>query len=365
MIKKHKSQLILSSIVILLPILAGLFLHNYLPDQLTTHWNANGEADGWSSKYYAIFGLPLILLLTHWICIFFTIKDPKNKEQSSKIFNMTMWIMPVISNVVCIFVYIVALGKDLNPSIIVCALLGLVFIIIGNYMPKCKQNHTIGIKVTWTLRNEENWYKTHRFAGHLWVIGGSILLVTMFMPMEKFIYVFLPMIFIMAFLPMIYSYCYYKKQLKNGTATKDDAKMTDSEKKFTKISSAIGIIVLVLAISVLFVGKFDISFNETSFSIDATFWDDITVNYSDIDTCEYRTLDDPNASSSRSFGYGSFNILMGEFKNNEFGTYTRYSHTSCDSCVVLTVNGKTLVLNGKNDEQTKQIYENIQNRLKN
>ena len=213
MIKKNKWQLIISSVIILLPIVAGLFIWNYLPEQIATHWGTDGEPDGWSGKSFAVFGIPLILLAVHWICIFFTAHDPKNKEQSSKVFNMVLWIIPIISLVVCGCAYAFALGNDVNIGMVVRVLLGIIFVIIGNYMPKCKQNYTIGIKVPWTLQNEENWNKTHRFAGRLGVLGGLLILATIFVPMEIFIYVLLPLILLMAFAPIIYSYLYYRKQM--------------------------------------------------------------------------------------------------------------------------------------------------------
>ena len=77
-----------------------------------------------------------------------------------------------------------ALGKEMNPALIVSLLLGFMFIIIGNYLPKCKQNFTLGIKIKWTLENEENWNKTHRFAGKVWFIGGFIMLLTAFLTIE-------------------------------------------------------------------------------------------------------------------------------------------------------------------------------------
>lgn len=359
MIKKHKWQLMISSIIILLPIVAGVLIWNYLPEQIVTHWNIAGEPDGWSGRSFTIFGLPIIILVLHWICVIFTARDPKNRNQSSKVFNMVLWLLPITSLLVCGFTYAIALGSDVNIGMMVRVLLGLMFLMIGNYMPKCKQNHTIGIKVTWTLRNEENWNKTHRFAGRLWVFCGLLLLATMFVSMEKNVYVFLPLMLIMAFAPMVYSYVYYKKQLKAGTAIKEEAVLTPSEKKTTKYSVAVGIVILAFAAVFLLTGKFEIRFDETSFTVDADYWNDVTVNYADIDDIEYREQDDSNASASRTFGYGSFNLLMGEFENDEFGSYTRYSYTACDSCVVLTVDEKILVINGNDEEQTKAIYDEL------
>lgn len=213
MIKKNKWQLMISSAIILLPMLAGLFIWNYLPEQIAIHWGFDGEPDRWSDRGFTIFVMPLTLLVLHWVCIFFTARDPKNEDQSNKVLSIELWILPIISLMVCGFSYAFALGIDVNIGMMVRVLLGILFVILGNYMPKCKQNHTIGVKVKWALWDEENWNKTHRFTGRLWVFGGLILLATIFVPMEYFMYELFPLILLMAFAPIIYSYIYYRRKL--------------------------------------------------------------------------------------------------------------------------------------------------------
>lgn len=360
MIKKNKWKLLVSSIIILLPAIAGLLMWNILPERIATHWGADGEANGWSTRAFTIFGLPLIMLVFHWICILVTALDPKNKNQSNKVFSLIFWIMPIISLTMCGTVYAVALGNADMMDLAVRVLLGLMFVIIGNYMPKCRQNYTIGIKITWTLRNEENWNKTHRFAGRVWVIGGVILLSTIFVPMEKIMWVLLACILILAFLPMIYSYAYYKKQLRAGNVTEEEGKATPLEKKSTAIALSVGIVILVLVGILLLTGDFEVQFGESAFTINTQYWEDATVRYAEIEKIEYRDQDDPG---SRTFGYGSLALLMGEFENHEFGSYTRYSYTKCDSCIVLTVDGKILVINGESEESTQDIYDELMKRL--
>ena len=362
MIKKHKWQLIVSSSIILLPIVTGLLMWDALPESIITHWNAKGEADGVSSKAFAIFVPTLILFLAHLLCIVVTMLDKRNKEQSNKVLGMVFWILPVTSLLINGAMYGAALGFDFDIDIIVRIILVLMFLVFGNYMPKCKPNSTIGVKVVWALRNEENWNKTHRFTGRLWVIGGLFLLVTLFVDMQKLGNIFILLLLLMAFAPMLYSYVYYRRQLKEGTVTKEDIVMNPSEKKTTKISVIIGVFILVLAMLLLFIGKFEVVFEETSFTIDANYWADATISYADIDTIEYREWDDPNASAGRTFGYGSFQLLMGEFENEEFGNYTRYSYIGCDPCVVLSVKGRILVINGTDEEQTQEIYNELLNK---
>ena len=208
MIKKNLKVLIVTSIVILLPILAGLFLWNQLPEKVPSHWNAAGQVDGWSSKGFAVFGMPLILLAAQWLCVLATAADPKSKNHSEKMLHLVLWIMPVITTVLHVVTYAVALGQPVRVEIVMPILLGLVFVIIGNYLPKCKQNYTIGIKIPWTLDSEENWNKTHRFAGRIWVACGFLMILTAFFDIFWLFFIFtIPMVFG----PLLYSYSLHKK----------------------------------------------------------------------------------------------------------------------------------------------------------
>ena len=210
MIKKNLKTLIITSVIILLPILAGLLLWNQLPDPMPSHWNASGEVDDWSSKPFAIIGLPLILLAAQWLCVLGTAADPKKNNHPQKILHLVLWIIPVLSVVLHTVVYLTALGYGVRMEVVMPVLIGVVFTIIGNYLPKCKQNYTIGIKIPWTLDNEENWNKTHRFAGWLWTFCGIAIMFTGFF---GGFWVFLPITLLMVFVPVLYSYLLHRKGL--------------------------------------------------------------------------------------------------------------------------------------------------------
>ncbi len=360
MTKQSKIKLIISSAVILLPVVAGVLMWNILPDSMVTHWNAGGEADGLSSKGFTVFVLPIIMLVMHWLCMLITMKDPKNKEQNSKVFDMLMWIMPATSLIMNGMVYAIALGYSTGVDVWLRVLLGLMFLIMGNYLPKCKQNNTMGVKVSWTLHSEENWYKTHRFTGRLWVAGGLLILATIFIPVEDIMWLFVAAVMIMGFAPMLYSYLYYRKQLQAGTVTKEEMKAGPYEKKGAILAAAIGVPALILAGVVLFAGSFEVEFNEENFTIQADFWDDLTVDYEKIESLEYREQDVPGA---RTYGYGSFSLMMGHFENEEFGGYIRYSYADCQACVVLRSEDKVLVINGEDEEATKELYEKLCERI--
>lgn len=210
MIKKNKWKLFITSFVILLPILYGVIVWNKLPEQIATHWGIDGNADGWSHRNFIVFALPIFMLVMHWFCVFYTSKDPKNKNQSNKIFRIVLWVCPSTSLFANGIIYTVALGKEIKLYFILSLLIGLMLIVIGNYLPKCKQNSTIGIKVKWTLENEENWNATHRFSGKIWVISGILLVAGSFLFRNISFYFLLCCVIIPAVSSGGYSYYYFK-----------------------------------------------------------------------------------------------------------------------------------------------------------
>lgn len=216
MIKQNKTTICITSVFILLPVLIGLLLWDRLPEQMPTHWGMDGTVNGWSSRSFAVFGLPLVILALHWICILVTAKDPKNKGQNGKVFALVLWITPLVSLVTNGMVYAAALGEEVSPGLLVNLLMGTMFIIIGNYLPKCRQNYTIGIKIKWTLENEENWNATHRVAGKVWVVGGLLLMACAVAPGSVTVWVMFAVIGLLVAIPFVYSYRYHKKQLREG-----------------------------------------------------------------------------------------------------------------------------------------------------
>ena len=208
MIKKNLKTLIITSILTLLPVLAGLYLWNTLPEQVPSHWNINGEVDGWSSKAFFVFGLPGIMLAVQWLCVLVTGADPKKANHSGKVMQLVLWIIPALTIVLSAFTYMTALGREVRVEIIMPLLVGLILTVIGNYLPKCKQSYTIGIKLPWTLSSEENWNRTHRLAGRLWVVGGIGMMAT---ALFGGFWVFIAIVLAMVLVPTVYSYILHSR----------------------------------------------------------------------------------------------------------------------------------------------------------
>lgn len=207
--KQYKSKIIITSIITLLPMLVGLLLWNKLPNTVATHFGSDGAANGWSSKAFAVFGLPAILFVIHIFCIAVTLNDPKKRNIGKMMLTMIFWIIPVCSIVTNGSTLAYALGIKVDFNLIVGGMLGILFIVLGNYMSKNQQNYTVGIKLPWTLNSEENWNKTHRLASKLWVIGGIVLLVNIFLEVDI---LFLGVLVLIGIIPVVYSFILYKKE---------------------------------------------------------------------------------------------------------------------------------------------------------
>ena len=139
--RDNKKTIILTSILILLPILMGLCFWNQLPDVIATHFGYDEEPNGWSSKWFAVIGLPLFLTAVHLICIFITDKDPRYDRYPEKMKHIVLWICPIVSWIGSISIFSYELNWKFNMMNWIGFVLGAGFVIIGNYLPKIKQNY--------------------------------------------------------------------------------------------------------------------------------------------------------------------------------------------------------------------------------
>ena len=204
--KWNKKWFIISTVVIFLPMIAGFLMWNRLPDRLITHWNAAGEADGSMSKFAAVTSVPAIIFVMHLFCLFMTYLDSKNAVQSPKALLIVYCVMPATSLFAGCMVLGSAVSTQLEPMNWMNLFFGILFIIVGNYLPKCKQNSVLGIRLPWTLKDEENWRKTHRLAGRVWMAGGLILLLGSFLSSTVQLPLMLSVLLALCLITTLYSF---------------------------------------------------------------------------------------------------------------------------------------------------------------
>ena len=354
---KNKKYWLVTSAITLVPILLGLLLWNRLPDQLPTHFGVDGAADGWSGKGFAVFGIPLMMLGFHIVIFFATRLDKQNRGHNEKVMNLVGLIFPVMSIVNSVIIYTRAMELELNLSMVLFPMLGLLFIAVGNWLPKIKQNSTLGIKIKWTLYNEENWNRTHRVAGFVWVIGGVIFCLMGFVA-EKALLFLLPLqVILLAVVPMVYSWNLARKQMQAGTFT--ESQVNQNLKKHPVLMAVTTVLVTVILLGVgyiMFTGDIEYTVTDTTLTIDADFHSDLTVS---LDTIDSITLHQGHPDGTRTWGFASARLMMGWFESDELGDYTRYTYTGCDSYILLTSGEDILMLGAKTEADTQALYEEL------
>ena len=208
--KELRKTVTLTTIITLLPILVGLFYWNQLPEKMATHFDMEGTPNGWSSKWFAVIGLPAILAVVNALCTVLTETDPRRHKYPEKMMKLVYWICPVVSWFCAGITISYGLGNEFVAMPKMASLfLGILFVIIGNYLPKVKQNYYMGIKLPWTYSDEENWNRTHRMAGKLWVAGGIVLLLNFFLGIRG---LEIAVLIIMVVVPTVYSWAFIRKK---------------------------------------------------------------------------------------------------------------------------------------------------------
>ncbi len=332
MIRKHWKLLLATSLVTLLPL--GLLLEGGLPLPF----------------------LPVFLLLLQWLCIYWTAKDPGSARQSRKSLGVALWIIPVLSNFCAAVTYFLSTGAGFSSVTALCVFTGLLFAVLGNYLPKTRPNRTLGIKVFWTYSSEENWSATHRFAGKLWVAGGLGILLAAFLPMNWSIGVLLAVTLVVALAPVLYSYLYYRRQKRRGDALTAPPRHSPRARAAVLCFTAA---LLIFLIAVLFTGEIRVGWGDDAFTVQTSFYGSRSVRYDAVTDIEYRA---ENMSGVRVWGYGSFRLLMGRFHNEEFGDYNRYTYYDPGACIVLRLEDETLVLSGVDAAATEALYRELLSR---
>ena len=199
--------------IVLIPFIYLAYIWNSLPETVPTHWNYKGEIDAWGKKSSLILIMFLLPVLTYVLFSIIPFIDPKKKIQAmgNKYHNLK-FLMTLFMSALAIFIlYSVKEQSITNPAFIILAI-GLLYIILGNYMKTLKANYFIGIRTPWTLENESVWKKTHALAGKLWFIGGLAIIISSLTTNKNFNGIFfISVTTIITVIPLIYSFLEFKK----------------------------------------------------------------------------------------------------------------------------------------------------------
>lgn len=330
---EHKGELVLSSLVTLLPALAG--------------WQMAWEAAAF--------------LVGHWLVLLVVFSDRRNRDrQSKKAIRLILWVMPFLSLLMGGVTALLQRGvQSAGAGSAVMAMgFGLLFIVVGNYMPKIRQNSFMGIRVKWTLENEANWNASHRFGGKVWVAGGFACLAGAMLPVKAMGVVFPVVLVTVALAPIAYSYYYSKTQ--PAAEQTVSAPLPLWQKRAARLIVAA---VAVIAVWAFLAGSAKIVYEDASFTVEASGWQDLTLSYSDIAAVDYLPAEEVPEGGIRTYGLGNLRVSFGHFSNEAYGDYIRYTYDSCRDCVRLTTaGGRTVLLNGPDQAATRAIFDQLKAR---
>jgi len=185
-----------------------------LPETVVTHWNLRGVPDGYSSRFWAVAVMPIIMLAMTGLFSVLPKMDPRRENYAK--FLDSYWL---IANAILVFMgvaHVLILANGLGYTVQVDRLLplgvGLLFAFLGNYLTRIEPNWFIGIRTPWTLSSETVWRKTHRTGGWLFVIGGIVIAAGAFAPRSAFMPLFVCTIVVVALIPVVQSYVLWKRE---------------------------------------------------------------------------------------------------------------------------------------------------------
>lgn len=215
-IKINWKKELIPQAVLLACVMASFYFYQHFPAVVVTHWNFRGQPDGYSSKAFTAFFFPALLIAMYALFLILPKLDPKRDryEEFAKAYNIFRHMIVGLLALIYLATSFYNLGYDLNIGVITATAVGLLMIVLGNYMSKIKKNWFIGIRTPWTMSSENVWNKTHRLGSLLFIVFGIIMMIMPYLPETLAIAIFLVWIIILVFGTFGYSWWIYRQEKK-------------------------------------------------------------------------------------------------------------------------------------------------------
>jgi len=210
----RKSEIIILGII-LLSLIISIYFYPQMPEKMASHWNAQGQVDGYVSKFWGLFLMPFMFIGLALLFVAIPRIDPLkvNIEKFRKFYDIFIILFFVFLLSTHLQIILWNIGIEISPNAIFPIGLGLLFFYIGILCENAKRNWFIGIRTPWTLSNEVVWDKTHKIGGKLFKIAGVIAPLGVFFQNYAFFFIIIPVIAVSAY-TIIYSYVEYQRETK-------------------------------------------------------------------------------------------------------------------------------------------------------
>lgn len=200
-------------LVLLVMVILSVLAYPSLPERMATHWNLEGEADGYSSRLIGAILLPLTATALYLLMVVLPVFDPRRENYPKFIKGyrlFRLWFILFLAGL-----HLLSLGFNLGYPInigqAVTLGVGIFFALVGNFFPQIRHNYFFGIKTPWTLASEQVWRKTHRLGGRLFCSSGLLLMLSIFLPNKPRFWLLMFLLLGSSLVTMVYSYLLYKK----------------------------------------------------------------------------------------------------------------------------------------------------------
>lgn len=344
---RYRKELAAETLILLLPCLAGLVLPASSSDFLRLEWQ-------WL--------LPAFNLTVFWGTFLFCAAVPSFRRVSRKTAVLLFRFLTVSETAVCLIMMALDYGSSFSVMTLINGMTALLFLVIGNLLPKIGPNSVIGIRTSWAMQSEEAWNYTQRTGGRLMVLASLVMLLCCFMPGWQ------PMVLywsalLAAILGSVWISWKYTRDHPAGTM---DSLQTQQDRKAEKTAAIVTVILLVMVTlgiaALLALSDYQVEFRQDRLILNASTAPDTSVKYAQIQSIQLVDADDPQAAAgSKIIGYNGFGLEMGTFDNSQFGQYHRYVRKGGPVIVVKT-GSQTVVFDGKDVQETRRLYQELKDR---
>lgn len=184
-----KVKKIMFFVLMFLPLVSALIALQFLPEQIPAHYGLNNQVTRWGSKYETLI-VPIVTVMLGYFFLGIAKVATRHEENGNNNENVC-----IIAGIVTLLIFNAMTGYALYASFnkienlslntfdinqLLYGLFGIAMIIIGNIMPKLRMNAVIGLRTTWSMKNETTWKKSQHFGGISFIVGGAIIIVICF-----------------------------------------------------------------------------------------------------------------------------------------------------------------------------------------
>jgi uncharacterized membrane protein len=201
--------------LVLLSFILSIYFYPQVPERMATHWNFQGEVNGYMSKFWGLFFTPVVMTGIATLFLVIPRIDPKkeNIEKFRKYYDGFVILFILFMVAVHLQILLWNVGIQISPNTVLPAGTGLLFYYIGILMENADRNWFVGVRTPWTLSSDRVWKKTNLLGGKLFKLAGIVAIFGTFFPKLAVFFIIVPALLVAGF-NVIYSYFEYQKELR-------------------------------------------------------------------------------------------------------------------------------------------------------